>query len=687
VTPLPDYYFDYDFAKETLLDHFKTATLEGFGVENYPLSVSSAGAIISYLIDTQRTNVENIKSLKTYHVTKFMLLDSTTIRNLELLQNFRDGSTHGTLIEVLDETKSAMGSRLLKKWLLYPLQDVNEIKNRLDAVEELVNKPINRRNIRSLIDEIYDLERIMSRLNLGRLNPKDLIALKDSLKIVPNISKELAEFKTPLISRIRTSLNGLPEIVKLIENAIVPDPPPTIQEGGVIKDGYNVELDSLRKLMRDAKKVIVEIEQKERNKTGIKSLKIGYNKVFGYYIEVPMTHIKRVPSDYIRKQTLTNAERFITPELKELEEKILTAEERTNQLEYELFLEVRDKVCRETDTIQKIANAISELDVLSTFAELAVNYNYTRPEIIDAEEGIIEIKNGRHPVVERLIEENFVPNDVYLDNTTSQIIIVTGPNMAGKSTYIRQVALITLLAHIGSFVPAEYARIGITDRIFTRVGAVDDISRRQSTFMVEMIETANILNNATDRSLIILDEIGRGTSTFDGMSIAWAVIEYIHNYIGAKTLFATHYHHITQIERILPRVKNYHIAVAEYENKMVFLRKVVEGPTDKSYGIHVARLAGLPEEVINRAEKVLHYIESTSNIEIPIEVIKKGAIKANNEKKMEEHPKIDELLPEIKIEKNEKLPSFKEKLKELEKEREEEDKTIKKGQATLEDFV
>ena len=654
VTPLPDYYFDFDFAKETLLDHFKTATLEGFGVETYPLSLSSAGAIISYLIDTQRTNVENIKSLKTYHVTKFMLLDSTTIRNLELLQNFRDGSTHGTLIEVLDQTKSAMGSRLLKKWLLYPLQDVHEIRNRLDAVEELVNKPIKRRNIRSLVDEIYDLERIMSRLNLGRLNPKDLIALKDSLKIVPKISKELDDFETPLINQIRTNLNGLPEIVKLIEDAIIPDPPPTIQEGGVIKDGYNVELDSLRKLMRDAKKVIVEIEQKERNRTGIKSLKIGYNKVFGYYIEVPMTHIKRVPSDYIRKQTLTNAERFITPELKELEEKILTAEERINQLEYELFLEVRDKVCRETDTIQKIANAISELDVLSTFAELAVNYNYTRPEIIDAEEGIIEIKNGRHPVVERLIEENFVPNDVYLDNTTSQIIIVTGPNMAGKSTYIRQVALIVLLAHIGSFVPAKKAKISLVDRIFTRVGAVDDISRKQSTFMVEMIETANILNNATSKSLIILDEIGRGTSTFDGLSIAWAVVEYIHNFIGAKTLFATHYHHLTMIESLLERVKNCHIKVVEHEGKMIFVRRVVPGPSDKSYGIHVAKLAGMPQYVIERASWVLKEIESQSEIRVPVHELEVPKIQREKHKSHEEKQSAQEdLLPVLKVNKEE----------------------------------
>ena len=420
-------------------------------------------------------------------------------------------------------------------------------------------------------------------------------------------------------------------------------------------------------------------------RTGIKSLKVGYNKVFGYYIEVPKTYSSKIPRDYIRKQTLTNAERYITPELKEFETKVLNAEERVKELEYQLFLEVRDKICAETDSLLKLADAIATLDVISTLAEVAVSNRYTKPIVDDSD--IIEIKGGRHPVVEKIVEEEFIPNDTYLDNKNIQIMIITGPNMAGKSTYIRQVALITLLAHIGSFVPADYARIGITDRIFTRVGAVDDISRRQSTFMVEMLETANILNNATDKSLIILDEIGRGTSTFDGMSIAWAVIEYIHNYIGAKTLFATHYHHITQIEKILPRVRNYHISVAEYENKMVFLRKVVEGPTDKSYGIHVARLAGLPQEVINRAEKILQYIESTSNIEIPVEIIKRDTIPENNKGKLKEIPKEEELLPEIEVKANEKRPTFKEKLIELEKEKEEEDKTIKKGQATLEDFV
>mgnify|MGYP000639714159 CR=1 FL=1 len=540
ITPYADYHFDPEIASHVLMDHFNVASLEGFGCANKPLAISASGAVISYLMDTQRAPLANIKTLKTYHITNYMILDATTIKNLELLQNFRDFSTHGTLVEVLDETVTPMGGRLLKKWILQPLLDVQQINDRLDAVEEFVKNIFLRKDLRQTISGIYDLQRIISRLNLNRINPKDLIGLKESLKLLPKIKKVLEEAKSKLLVVLHSSLDTFPEVVDLIERAIVPDPPATLQDGGIIRDGFNEQLDELRKIIREGKKWILDLERRERTRTGIKSLKIGYNKVFGYYIEVTKANLDKVPSDYIRKQTLTNAERFITPELKEFEEKVLSAEERVIQLEYELFDQIRKTICSYTEKIQKTADIIAVLDVLSTLAEIAVKYNYTKP-IVDNSD-VIEIKEGRHPVVERLIDEQFVPNDAYMDNNDNLILLVTGPNMAGKSTYVRQVALIVLLSQMGSFVPARYAHVGIIDRIFTRVGAVDDISRRQSTFMVEMLETANILNNATPRSLIILDEIGRGTSTFDGMSIAWAVIEYIHNHIRAKTLFTTHYH-------------------------------------------------------------------------------------------------------------------------------------------------
>ncbi|MEX2690071.1 MAG: DNA mismatch repair protein MutS [Candidatus Njordarchaeum guaymaensis] len=672
-TPLPDYYFDLEYARETLLEFFNVTSLEGFGCDKKPLAISAAGAIITYLKETQRTKLGNIKRIRTYIISKYMILDGTTISTLELLKNFRDGSTRGTLLEVLDKTMTAMGSRLLKKWIILPLQDIKEINKRLDAVEELYNNSFMRRSLRDLLNQVYDIERIVSRLNLGRLNPKDLIALKESLKRVPKISEELKKVKSELLIAIREKLVGLPHLVNLIEKAIVDDPPATIQEGGIIKDGYNSELDELRSIYRDGKQWILSLEKKERNRTGIKSLKVGYNKVFGYYIEVPKTQLSRVPSNYIRKQTLVNAERYITPELKEFEEKILHAEEKIKQLEYELFLEVRDQVCKETPQIQEIANNLAILDVLACFAEIAKTNNYVRP-IVD-ESYIIEIKEGRHPVVEQMIDEPFVPNDTYLNNEDVQIMILTGPNMSGKSTYSRQVALIALLAHMGSFVPAKAAHIGLIDRIFTRIGAVDDITKRQSTFMVEMLETANILNNATERSLIILDEIGRGTSTFDGMSIAWAVLEYIHNYIGAKTIFATHYHHLTQIEGLLDRVKNYHILVKEYRNKMIFIRKVVEGPTDKSYGIQVAKLAGLPDDVIERANLILKHIEKTSNIEIPVELIRRENNQVKRRKLSTEVVNEEDLLPELAIDKEKVKEVMEKKAEQEEKEKPQEKKT------------
>jgi len=693
ITPYADYHFDPEIASHVLMDHFNVASLEGFGCANKPLAISASGAVISYLMDTQRAPLANIKTLKTYHITNYMILDATTIKNLELLQNFRDFSTHGTLVEVLDETVTPMGGRLLKKWILQPLLDVQQINDRLDAVEEFVKNIFLRKDLRQAISGIYDLQRIISRLNLNRINPKDLIGLKESLKLLPKIKKVLEEAKSKLLVDLHSSLDTFPEVVDLIERAIVPDPPATLQEGGIIRDGFNEQLDELRKIIREGKKWILDLERRERTRTGIKSLKIGYNKVFGYYIEVTKANLDKVPSDYIRKQTLTNAERFITPELKEFEEKVLSAEERVIQLEYELFDQVRKTICSYTEKIQKTADIIAVLDVLSTLAEIAVRYNYIKP-IVDNSD-VIEIKEGRHPVVERLIDEQFVPNDTYMDNNGNLILLVTGPNMAGKSTYVRQVALIVLLSQMGSFVPARYAHIGIIDRIFTRVGAVDDISRRQSTFMVEMLETANILNNATPRSLIILDEIGRGTSTFDGMSIAWAVIEYIHNHIRAKTLFTTHYHELTVLEEILPNVKNYHIAVAERDGKIIFIRRLLRGPSDRSYGIQVAKLAGLPEEVIDRASEIISHIEKESKIIIPIQkIIQQQPSPETIKHRDTTVDKIDsqsELMPEIKVDKS-KVRTYitmeKEKKEQIEKEVEQRAKAEReKIQTTLGEFL
>jgi len=693
ITPYADYHFDPEIASHVLMDHFNVASLEGFGCANKPLAISASGAVISYLMDTQRAPLANIKTLKTYHITNYMILDATTIKNLELLQNFRDFSTHGTLVEVLDETVTPMGGRLLKKWILQPLLDVQQINDRLDAVEEFVKNIFLRKDLRQTISGIYDLQRIISRLNLNRINPKDLIGLKESLKLLPKIKKVLEEAKSKLLVDLHSSLDTFPEVVDLIERAIVPDPPATLQEGGIIRDGFNEQLDELRKIIREGKKWILDLERRERTRTGIKSLKIGYNKVFGYYIEVTKANLDKVPSDYIRKQTLTNAERFITPELKEFEEKVLSAEERVIQLEYELFDQIRKTICSYTEKIQKTADIIAVLDVLSTLAEIAVKYNYTKP-IVDNSD-VIEIKEGRHPVVERLIDEQFVPNDAYMDNNDNLILLVTGPNMAGKSTYVRQVALIVLLSQMGSFVPARYAHVGIIDRIFTRVGAVDDISRRQSTFMVEMLETANILNNATPRSLIILDEIGRGTSTFDGMSIAWAVIEYIHNHIRAKTLFTTHYHELTVLEEILPNVKNYHIAVAERDGKIIFIRRLLRGPSDRSYGIQVAKLAGLPEEVIDRASEIISHIEKESKIIIPIQkIIQQQPSPETIKHRDTTVDKIDsqsELMPEIKVDKS-KVRTYitmeKEKKEQIEKEVEQRAKAEReKIQTTLGEFL
>jgi DNA mismatch repair protein MutS len=546
-----------------------------------------------------------------------MLLDSATKRNLEIAVSYLGETTYGTLFSVIDKTQTPMGARLLKKWVLRPLKKIEPIRKRLEAVKELYENSNLRKNLFEILGEIGDVERLISRIAIrshipgttGRANPKDLINLKESLKKIPKIKSLLSNTSSETLQKIHKLLNPLQEVVDLIENAIVDEPPSTVSDGGVIRDGYNAELDELRFIARSSKEFIANLQQKERERTGIPSLKIDYNSVFGYYIEITKAHLDKIPEDYIRKQTLVNAERFITPELKEYEEKIFTAEEKISALEAELFNQIREKVSGYTEEIQKNAQLIAMLDCFVSLAEVAVENNYTCP-IVD-ESDVIEIKGGRHPVVEKILPvgEKFVPNDVLLDNGENQILIITGPNMSGKSVFLRQVGLIVLLAQIGSFVPADYARVGIVDRIFTRVGASDNIASGESTFLVEMHEMANILNNATPKSLILLDEVGRGTSTFDGISIAWAITEYIHENIKAKTIFATHYHELNELAELFPRIKNFKADVKELGDKIIFLHKIVPGYADHSYGIEVAKMAGLPEEVTERAKEILINLE------------------------------------------------------------------------------
>ena len=603
--------FEKDSAYQVLVKHFKTASLDGFGIENQPLATGAAGALLSYLKETQKNTLDYVSSIRTYSITDFMILDPTTLRNLEVVRNIRDGSAKGTLLEVLDSTSSAMGSRLLKKWLLQPLIGVSEINGRLDAVSELFGNAVLRSDMREFASRLNDMERLIGRVTYGLANGRDLVALKESLKLVPRVKSLLAgkPASSALLGRLETELDPLPEVVALIEKAIVDEPPVSVREGGMIKDGYRAELDSFREAMKGGRDWMAELEKNERKRTGIKSLKVGYNQVFGYYIEVSRPNLASVPQDYIRKQTLATGERFITPGLKEKEELVLTASEKSIALEYEIFNEVRQTVAEKAARIQLTANALAVLDVLSAFAEVSVSNGYSRPEV--GEQNSILVREGRHPVVEKYLPGGFVPNDSLLDCTENQLIILTGPNMAGKSTYMRQVALITLMTQLGCFVPAKYASIGVVDRIFTRVGAFDDLTSGQSTFMVEMTELANILNNATPKSLILLDEIGRGTSTFDGLSIACAVVEYIHTHskLNTKTMFATHYHQLTQLSVSLRKLKNYHIAVKEEKDTVVFLRKVVPGATDRSYGIHVARLAGVPKKIVDRAKQFLAQLE------------------------------------------------------------------------------
>jgi len=574
------------------------------------LVVSAVNGLMNYFLETQKIKLKHINKLKIYEVRKYMSLDVSARRNLELTERMRDKSKVGTLMWVLDKTLTSMGGRLLRRWINDPLLDINEIKQRLDAVNELKNDLILRGDINEILNKVYDVERLASKISYGNANGRDLISLKNSLRNIPNLKQVLQNTNSHLLKKLYFDLDELVDIAELIENSIVDEPPISIKEGGLIKLGYNSEIDDYKTASVNGKQWIINLEAKEREKTGIKNLKVGYTKVFGYYIEVTKSFLNQVPDDYIRKQTLTGAERFVTEELKNMENKILGAEEKAIQYEYEEFIKIRNEIAKSIERLQKTASVVANIDVLSSLATVAENNNYVCPEVDDS--GIIDIEEGRHPVVEKMLDSGeFVQNDTKLNLSNNRVAIITGPNMAGKSTYMRQVALICLMAQIGSFVPANKAHLGIVDKIFTRVGASDDLSMGQSTFMVEMSEVANVLKDATAKSLVVLDEIGRGTSTYDGLSIAWAVAEYIANEIkcGAKTLFATHYHELVELETKIPGIKNYSVAVKEKGEDIIFLRKIIEGGTDESYGIHVAKLAGVPDNVVKRANKILNSLE------------------------------------------------------------------------------
>lgn len=634
---LDAWYFSDETAQMTLKDHFKVRDLEGLGLADYDSGVVAAGALLKYLYETQKTTLSNLVAIHPYTTGKFMIIDSSTRRNLELVETLREKQKRGSLLWVLDKTRTAMGARTLRSFVEQPLIERTEIEERYDAIDEFNTNAITREEIREYLNPVYDLERLITRVTYQTANPRDLIAFRNSIHMLPPIKTLMSDFQSPLLKRLYEQMDTLDELYELIERSIAEEPPLTLHDGGILKEGYNEEVDRLRKAKTDGKSWLADLEAKEREKTGIKNLKIKYNKVFGYYLEVTNSFKDLVPDYFTRKQTLANAERFITPELKELEDVILGAEDKLIVLEYELFREVRQKVADEVVRIQKTAKAVAQIDVFASLATVAEQNNYCRPKL--NEKGLIDIKDGRHPVVERMIQnEMFVANDTYLDNGSNRVSIITGPNMAGKSTYMRQSALIVLMAQIGSFVPAKSAKIGIVDRIFTRVGASDDLASGQSTFMVEMSEVANILRNATSNSLLILDEIGRGTSTFDGLSIAWAVVEHISNprLLGAKTLFATHYHELTELEGKLNSVNNYCIAVKEKGDDIVFLRKIVKGGADKSYGIQVAKLAGVPDNVIERAKEIVEELSNNDITEIVQNISAEGGSKRSK-------PKLDEV--------------------------------------------
>ncbi len=604
-----DWIFDTAQASDYIKEHFKVSSLEGFGIADKKLAVSAAGALLYYLKNLRKDSLDLVQNISYLHSSQYMILDASAVKNLELVKNLRDNRRAGSLLDIIDYTVNSMGSRSLRFWLLYPSLSLKTIQERQEGVQDFLSHTIERHEIRETLKQISDLERLSSRISLSAANAKDLVSLKVSLQSLPDLKKLLSPFKSDIVKRVKDEWDNADDLVQLIHNAIKDEPLFLLTEGGIIKNGFNQELDELREVSRSGKTFITRLEKEEREKTKIPTLKVRYNKVFGYYIQVTKSNLSRVPDHYIRKQTLVNSERFITPELKEHEQKILHAEERINELEYKLFQEVRDQVSEETARLKKIASRIALLDVLTSLAELASQRSYQRPQVNSGD--AISIKGGRHPVIEVTEEEPFVPNDTYLDRNDDQILIITGPNMGGKSTYLRQVALICILAQMGSFVPADEAEIGLADRIFTRIGAMDFLSLGQSTFMVEMLETAGILNNSTEKSLILLDEVGRGTSTFDGLSLAWAVVEYLHenDTTRAKTLFATHYHELTELAMTMDRIKNYHVSVKEWKDEIIFLRKIVPGPSDQSYGIHVAKLAGIPKTVLERAKELLFNLE------------------------------------------------------------------------------
>ena len=634
VSTLDTWYMDEAVSVQKIKEHFKVASLDGLGLTDFPSGTLAVGALLLYLYETQKNTLDNLTKITPYRSGGYMIIDSATNRNLELIETLREKQKKGSLLWVLDKTKTAMGARLMRNWIEQPLIEKKKITARQDAVEELYNDMITREEIREYLNAVYDLERLVTRISYRTANPRDLIAFKTSLGMIPPVKQLLSQAKSAELKEIDERMDCLEDIYDLIEKSIQDEPPIMIREGGMIKEGYNEDVDKLRLSRTEGKTWLAELEAREKEKTGIKNLRVRYNKVFGYYLEVTNSYKELVPEDWTRKQTLANAERYITPELKELEDMILGAEDKLAALEYDLYCEVRDSIGEQVVRIQETAKAIAHLDVLASLACVAQSNDYVRPSINT--KGVIDIQGGRHPVVEKMNNNQmFIDNDTYLDNKNHRISIITGPNMAGKSTYMRQSALIVLMAQIGSFVPAKSANIGIVDRIFTRVGASDDLASGQSTFMVEMTEVANILRNATSRSLLILDEIGRGTSTFDGLSIAWAVVEHISNpkLLGAKTLFATHYHELTELEGKLDSVNNYCIAVREQGDDIIFLRKIIRGGADKSYGIQVARLAGVPDSVIDRAKEISSWLEETDvtdkaiNLQVRTSVKKKEVVR------------------------------------------------------------
>lgn len=636
ISSLDAWYFSDETASAALLGHFKVNSVEGLGLKDYPYGTTAAGALLKYLYETQKTSMEHLSSIHPYTTGMFMVIDSSTRRNLELVETMREKQKRGSLLWVLDKTKTAMGARTLRSYVEQPLIECSEIERRLDAIEEINSRVIDREEIREYLHPIHDLERLIARVTYQTANPRDFIALRNSLKMIAPLKQILAEFHCSLLKETLKDMDELEDIYDLIDSSIEEDAPISVREGGIIKNGFKEDIDKLREARTNGKTWLADVEKKERDETGIKNLKIKHNKVFGYYLEVTNSYKNLVPEHYVRRQTLANAERYITPELKELEDMILGAEDKLVALEYDYFCEIRQSIAKEVIRIQKTAKAVAVLDVLVSLAVVAEEGRYCRPCL--NESGVIDIREGRHPVVEKMISHDmFITNDTYLDHADSRISIITGPNMAGKSTYMRQTALIVMMAQMGSFVPAKSADIGLVDRVFTRVGASDDLASGQSTFMVEMNEVANILRNATDKSLLILDEIGRGTSTFDGLSIAWAVVEHISNpkLLGAKTLFATHYHELTELEGKLDNVNNYCIAVKEKGDDIVFLRKIVKGGADKSYGIQVAKLAGVPESVIERAKEIVEELSEHDITEITKNLTVKNAAAKPKKKKMQ----------------------------------------------------